>query len=102
MRRASRVDENQAQIVEAARRMGCSVQPLHTVGGGVPDLLVGINKINDLWEIKDGKKPPSARRLTPDQIEWHDSWRGSVQVIDSVDKAIARINYIRASVKSLS
>ena len=23
---------------------------------------------------KDGAKPPSARRLTPDQIEWHARW----------------------------
>ena len=95
MRRAAKIDANQPEIVDVARRMGCTVQPLHTVGGGVPDLLVGISGVNDLWEIKDGKKPPSDRRLTPDQIIWHDDWRGSVQVIDSVDKAVARINYVR-------
>lgn len=95
MRRAAKIDANQPEIVDVARRMGCTVQPLHTVGGGVPDLLVGISGVNDLWEIKDGKKPPSERRLTPDQITWHDDWRGSVQVIDSVDKAVARINYVR-------
>ena len=94
-RRAAKVDANQSEIVDAARRMGCSVQPLHTVGKGVPDLLVGINGINDLWEVKDGKKPPSERRLTTDQIIWHDAWRGHVQVIDSVEKAVARVNYVR-------
>lgn len=95
MRRAAKVDANQPEIVEAARRMGCSVQPLHSVGQGVPDLLVGISGINDLWEVKDGSKRPSERRLTADQIIWHDNWRGTVQVIDSVEKAIARINYLR-------
>lgn len=95
MRRAAKIDDNQPEIVEAARRMGCSVQPLHSVGKGCPDLLVGISGINDLWEVKDGAKPPSARRLTPDQIEWHDAWRGHVQVVDSVEKAIARINFVR-------
>ena len=96
MRRAAKIDDNQPEIVEAARRMGCSVQPLHSVGKGCPDLLVGISGINDLWEVKDGSKPPSARRLTPDQIEWHDAWRGHVQVVDSVEKAIARINQLRS------
>jgi hypothetical protein len=96
MRRAAKVDENQPEIVAAARRMGCTVQPLHSIGQGCPDLLVGISGINDLWEVKDGKKVPSARQLTTDQLIWHDEWRGNVQVIDSVEKAIARINYVRS------
>lgn len=95
MRRAAKIDANQPEIVDVARRMGCSVQPLHTMGQGVPDLLVGISGINDLWEIKDGSLVPSARRLTADQVIWHDAWRGQVQVIDSVEKAVARINYVR-------
>ena len=96
MRRAAKIDDNQPEIVEAARMMGCTVQPLHSVGKGCPDLLVGISGINDLWEVKDGAKRPSERRLTADQIIWHDAWRGcQVQVVDSVEKAIARINYVR-------
>lgn len=94
-RRAAKVDANQPEIVAAARALGCTVQPLHTVGQGCPDLLVGISGINDLWEVKDGSKRPSERRLTTDQIIWHDAWRGHVQVIDSVEKAVARINYVR-------
>jgi len=97
MRRAAKVDRNQPEIVDAARRMGCTVQPLHSIGQGCPDLLVGISGTNDLWEVKDGDLVPSARRLTADQIIWHDGWRGDVQVIDSVDKAIARINFVRRS-----
>lgn len=96
-RRAAKVDENQPEIVDAARRMGCTVQPLHTVGQGCPDLLVGISGTNDLWEVKDGAKVPSAQKLTIDQIQWHDEWRGNVQVINSVEKAVARINYVRRS-----
>ena len=38
---ASRVDSNQPEIVATLRGMGCSVQHLHAVGKGVPDLLVG-------------------------------------------------------------
>lgn len=77
MRYAAKVDANQPAVVAALRKLGASVQPLHTVGGGVPDLLVGFRGQTWLIEVKDGAKPPSARTLTPDQEEWHAAWRGS-------------------------
>jgi hypothetical protein len=95
MRRAAKVDDNQAEIVEAARKMGCTVQILSHVGFGCPDLLIGCNGVNLLWEVKDGKKPPSERRLNPDQIIWHGDWRGQVQVIETIDQAVRAINYVR-------
>lgn len=61
--------------------MGASVQPLHTVGQGCPDLLVGYGGTNYLLEVKDGNKPPSQRKLTPDEHAWHDEWRGHVTVV---------------------
>lgn len=87
--RAAKVDRNQAEIVAALRKVGCSVQPLHTVGKGCPDLLVGFRGINHLMEIKDGSLCPSARELTPDQQKWHVEWRGHAMVINSVDEALA-------------
>ena len=100
MRRAARVDDNQKEIVEAARKMGCTVQLLHSVGQGCPDLLVGISGTNDLWEVKDGRKTASHRRLTDDQVKWHSEWRGRVCVIRSVDEAIARVNEIRLTMRT--
>ena len=91
MRRAAKVDQNQPEIVDALRKIGATVQPLHGVGAGCPDILVGYRGRNLLVEIKDGSKPPSARKLTPDQVEWHASWRGQVAVADSIDAAIAII-----------
>lgn len=70
-RHAAKVDANQPQIVEALRAVGAKVQPLHDVGGGVPDLLVLYRGVFSLLEVKDGAKPPSARRLTEDQQAWH-------------------------------
>ena len=89
--RAAKVDANQSAIIAALRNIGCSVQPLHTVGGGVPDLLVGHRGRNYLIEIKDGAKSPSARRLTPDQVAWHEAWRGDVRVVTGVVEALAAI-----------
>lgn len=81
MRRAAKTDRNQPEIVEALRKAGASVTLLHAVGDGCPDLLVGYRHHTILMEVKDGKKSPSERNLTPDQQEWHAGWRGGVLVI---------------------
>ena len=88
MRRAARIDANQPDIVEALRGVGASVQPLHTVGEGCPDLLVAFRMVNYVIEVKDGAKPPSARKLTPDQIDWHDAWRAPVFIVETVADAL--------------
>lgn len=91
MRRAARIDANQSLIIGALLRCGASVQTLAAVGQGVPDLLVGFRGRNLLLEVKDGTKPPSARKLTPDQVEWHGAWKGQVIVVESVEQALAAI-----------
>lgn len=91
MRRAAKVDDNQAEIVAALRKIGASVQPLHAVGQGCPDLLVGWRGMTSLLEVKDGKKPPSARKLTEDQEKWHANWRGQVAVVETIEQAIEAV-----------
>lgn len=86
---ARRVDANQSKIVQAARQYGASVLPIHELGKGAPDLLIGIRGKNFLWEVKDGDKTPSKQRLTEDEEVWHDSWRGQVIIIHSIAEAIA-------------
>lgn len=89
MRRAAKVDANQAEIVAALRGIGATVQPLHSVGAGCPDILCGFRGRNILLEIKDGNKPPSARKLTADQVDWHGGWKGQVAVVEDADAALA-------------
>jgi hypothetical protein len=89
MRRAAKIDANQTQIVEALRTAGATVQSLAAVGQGVPDLLVGYCGKTILMEVKDGRKPPSERRLTPDQLKWHGDWNGGwLSVVDGVEAAL--------------
>lgn len=97
-RRAARTDTGQAEIVAALRAVGCTVAVTSDVGGGFPDLVVGLanrgegpERLNLLLEIKDGSKPPSARRLTPAEQAWHAAWRGQVAVVASVDEALAAV-----------
>ena len=85
MRRAAKVDRNQAEIVAALRSAGVTVQPLHTVGDGCPDLLCGFRRHNFLLECK----MPGTGKLTPDQIEWHGGWKGQVIVVEDAEAALA-------------
>lgn len=82
--RAAKVDANQKDIVSALRIAGYTVELLHRVGGGCPDILVGVNKKwNLLMEIKilDGD-------LNDKQIEWHANWTGQVCVIRTAKEAV--------------
>lgn len=89
--RAARIDANQTQIVKALRKAGCTVQHLHSVGKGCPDLLVGRAGVNYLLELKDGAKSPSEQKLTPDQVIWHSEWGGSVAVVNSEEAALKEV-----------
>lgn len=83
-RRAASVDANQPEIIAAFRKLGCTVKPLHTVGQGYPDLLVGYRHRTHVVEIKDGSKSPSKRKLTHDQQAWRESWRGDYFIVESL------------------
>lgn len=92
MRRAAKIDRTQPEIVDALRSVGASVQSLASVGVGVPDLLVGWRGETWLIECKDGSLPPSGQELTPDQVAWHQAWRGRpVWVIRSADEVLAAL-----------
>lgn len=82
---ARRVDANQPEIVKALRSMGASVQPIHVVGKGCPDLLVGWRNTNWLFEVKDGSLPPSRRELTDDEVKFAQGWRGQVATVETVE-----------------
>lgn len=83
-----RIDANQPVIVKALRKLGASVQTLHEVGRGCPDILVGFRSSNYLLEVKDGAKPPSKRKLTDDEMKWHAEWNGTVYVVESIEQAM--------------
>lgn len=89
MRRAAKVDANHAVIVGGLRACGAKVLSLAAVGKGCPDLLVLHRGQLRLLEVKDGRKPPSARALTPDQVAFHAEW--PVTVVKSVEEAICAL-----------
>ena len=60
------------------------------VGQGCPDILVEFRRTLWLMEIKDGDKPPSKQKLTPDERAFFDIWDTPV-VVRSPDEAVAYI-----------
>ena len=78
-----RTDANQSQIVRMLRDFGASVQDLHTVGHGCPDILVGYGGKNYAFEIK-----APGGQLTKDEYEWQQSWRGNYYIIHNIEEAL--------------
>jgi hypothetical protein len=78
-----RVDANQAEIVRMLRDFGASVIDLHEVGRGCPDLLVGYRWRSYPMEVKS-----KGGKLTKDEIEFNDTWKGNHYIIRSIEDAI--------------
>jgi len=80
----ARIDRNQPEVVKEFRRLGYSVKPIHQVKKCC-DLLISKDKFTFLVEVKDGEKPPSARRLTEGEQEFKDSWQGRYYICISLE-----------------
>jgi len=88
IRRAARVDANQAQIVSALRACGAYVWII-----GLPvDLLVGYEGKTFLVEIKDGPK----KTLTRLQQDFFGHWcGGGLHRIDNAEEALRMIGFTK-------
>lgn len=92
-------DANEKAIVAALIANGWSVERIEPVGrnNGLPDLVLGKLGYTTLAEVKREAGPRGGRkdkRLTTNQEEWHESWRGARPlVLDcSPEQAVARCN----------
>ena len=88
MRRAARRDASEDQIVSAMQACGAYVTKINDAGRF--DLLCWYRGHTLLLEVKDGKKPPSAQKLTPAEEKFHREWPGdNLHIVNSVDSALA-------------
>lgn len=88
MRRAAKVDANQASIVKALRKIGALVHSTAALGAGFPDLVAAHRGRVWLLEVKDGNKPASAQNLTEAEAEFHELWGGYVHIVNSPEAAL--------------
>jgi len=79
---AKRVDANQPSIVADLRAIGATVEHLHEVGEGCPDIAVGFRGEHYLFEIKT-----EGGQLNRKQRGWHAWWEGQVDVIRTSEEA---------------
>ena len=101
MRRKARLDSNHQEVVETFRKLGCSVLDLSRLGDGCPDLCVGYCGISRLCEVKDGKKPPSKRKLTEDQKTFISTDKGGVRIVTCTDDCYAVVAEMRRQANCL-
>jgi hypothetical protein len=87
---AKRADANQPSLVKTFRRLGVVVAHLHEVGNGVFDLIIAVDFLNILVEVKDHTKAPSARKLTSDQKKFNFTWTG-LRAVATTDFEAVRI-----------
>jgi Holliday junction resolvase len=83
VRRASKVDSVQPEIVKQLRSCGVSVELLHRVGSACPDIICGWRGVNVILELKSEKTP-----VTKAQQEWHAKWAGQSAVVRSFTEAM--------------
>ena len=84
MRTAARADDNQTEIVAALRAAGFVVWNIKWP----VDLLVGCGPAWLPMEVKDGSKPPSARKLTEDQAMFFGLGGGPTALVTDVESAL--------------
>jgi hypothetical protein len=85
---SKRVDQNHKSIVDSLRSIGATVQSLAAIGKGAPDILCGHRGRNYLFEVKNPGMPPSKRKLTIAEQDWHERWNGSVHTIENFSEAL--------------
>ncbi len=82
-------DANHGTIVRAFEQAGATVVSLHTLGKGIPDLLIGFANVDQLVEVKlpirknltPGAAQHPKTRLNHRQQGWHNYWRGMRPII---------------------
>jgi len=87
-RRAAKVDDNQKEIVALFRNLGWTVLIISQLKNCC-DIIVSKSGRTVAIEIKDGAKPPSARKLSDGEIKFRDAWQGEYSLVICDNDVIA-------------
>lgn len=86
-----RKDANHADVGDGLRVRGWSVLDLAQYGVSV-DYAVSKPGFAALLEVKDGNKPPSARKLTEKEQKLRDNWEGPYVMAISLEDAVEQLD----------
>lgn len=96
LRRAAKVDANQPEIVEAFRRMGCSVLNISQLKRCCDIVVSKGLRATAMVEIKDGSLPKSKRQLTEGEMDFMHSWKGLYFIVESLDDVVRVVRELEA------
>ena len=80
---ARRTDGPQTEIAKEFRKLGYHVWFTFRLPNCV-DLVISKDKFTAAVEVKDGEKPPSARKLTAGEIEFKAAFKGRYYLCESI------------------
>lgn len=93
--KAHKVDGNQARIVKALRKAGCSVHVTSDQAHGFPDLVVGRYTVRRgaqtfLLECKESR----SGKLTPAQEKFHAGFKGHKAIVHDEWEALVAVGIV--------
>jgi len=100
---SAKIDVNQPEIVALLRKLGAGVFLVHRLKNFC-DIMVVHQGITVAVEIKDGSKPPSARKITAGEDKFSQAWMshgGWWAKIETLDEARALIVNIQSKAREL-
>jgi hypothetical protein len=97
LRARPRLDANHKEVALAFEDLGCAVQSLAYLGGGVPDLLVACRGVTWVVEVK----VPGAAE-TYQQREWAARWQGRRVIASDLDDVISIVTQMRSQAAALT
>lgn len=83
--RACRIDANHKEVVAKFRSLGWYVLDIHNLKNCC-DIIISKDYVTIAVEIKDGSKPPSARKLTKGEQKFFNEWQGQKAIISSLEQ----------------
>ena len=86
-RRAAKKDANHNEVADVFIALGYSVLDVSQLKNCC-DLIAAKGKRSIAVEVKDGSKPPSARKLSSGELKFKEYWRGEWALIESVNDVI--------------
>tara|TARA_R100000655_G_C2964288_1_gene189385 strand:+ start:776 stop:1093 length:318 start_codon:yes stop_codon:yes gene_type:complete len=85
-RLGNKKDANHKELVKIFENAGCSVLDISSLPNCC-DVIVSKYGRSIFCEIKDGKKPPSQRKLTDGEIKFMNETQGAWRLVQSEDDA---------------
>jgi len=86
----NRTDGNQREIIEHFEKFGCSILNISALANCC-DLVASRSGRSIFIEVKNGKNPPSKRKLTDGELKFKAETKGAWRLVESIKDADAVI-----------